>query len=61
MLDRLEGDRVLALLLFFNTNKGWLLVIDEADKLVSKYTQKKMEILRAIYDQSDVGVVMRAS
>lgn len=43
---------------FFNTNKGYLLVIDEADKLVSKYTQKKMEILRAIYDQSDVGVVI---
>ena len=36
----------------------WLLVIDEADKLVSKYTQKKMEILRAIFDQSDVGVVI---
>ena len=32
---------------FFNTNKGYLLIIDEADKLVSKYTQKKMEILRA--------------
>ena len=31
---------------FFNTNKGYLLIIDEADKLVSKYTQKKMEILR---------------
>ena len=43
---------------FFNTNKGWLLIIDEADKLVSKYTQKKMEILRAIYDQSDVGIVI---
>jgi len=43
---------------FFNTNKGWLLVIDEADKLVSKYTQKKMEILRAIFDQSDVGLVI---
>ena len=43
---------------FFPGNKGWLLVIDEADKLVSKYTQKKMEILRAIYDQSDVGVVI---
>ena len=43
---------------FFNTNKGYLLIIDEADKLVSKYTQKKMEILRAIYDQSDVGVVI---
>lgn len=44
--------------LYFNTNKGYLLIIDEADKLVSKYTQKKMEILRAIFDQSDVGLVI---
>lgn len=43
---------------FFNVNKGYLLIIDEADKLVSKYTAKKMEILRAIYDQSDVGLVI---
>jgi len=43
---------------FFNTNKGYLLIIDEADKLVSKYTQKKMEILRAIFDQSDVGMII---
>lgn len=43
---------------FFNTSRGYLLIIDEADKLVSKYTQKKMEILRAIYDQSDVGLVI---
>ena len=43
---------------FFNTNRGYLLIIDEADKLVSKYTQKKMEILRAIFDQSDVGLVL---
>ena len=43
---------------YFNTNKGYLLIIDEADKLVSKYTQKKMEILRAIFDQSDVGLVI---
>ena len=43
---------------FFNPNKGYLLIIDEADKLVSKYTQKKMEILRAIFDQSDVGLVI---
>ena len=43
---------------FFNTNKGYLLIIDEADKLVSKYTQKKMEILRAVFDQSDVGLVI---
>ena len=43
---------------FFNANKGYLLIIDEADKLVSKYTQKKMEILRAIFDQSDVGMII---
>lgn len=43
---------------FFNANKGYLLVIDEADKLVSKYTQKKMEILRAVFDQADVGLVI---
>ena len=39
---------------FFNTNEGFLLIIDEADK----YTQKKMEILRGIFDQSDVGIVI---
>lgn len=43
---------------FFNVNKGYLLIIDEADKLISKYTQKKMEILRAIFDQSDVGLII---
>lgn len=43
---------------FFNVNRGYLLIIDEADKLISKYTQKKMEILRSIYDQSDVGLII---
>lgn len=43
---------------FCNTNKGYLIIIDEADKLISKYTQKKMEILRGIFDQSDVGMVI---
>lgn len=43
---------------FFNTNEGYLLIIDEADKLMNKYTQKKMEIIRGIYDQSDVGIVV---
>lgn len=43
---------------FFSVNKGYLLIIDEADKLISKFTQKKMEILRAIFDQSDVGMVI---
>lgn len=43
---------------FFNLNKGWLLIVDEADKLISKYTQKKMEILRGISDQAEVGMVV---
>ncbi|PYG86711.1 hypothetical protein LY28_02737 [Ruminiclostridium sufflavum DSM 19573] len=43
---------------FLNVNRGYLLIIDEADKLISKYTQKKMEILRAIFDQCDVGMVI---
>lgn len=43
---------------FFNVNKGYLLIIDEADKLISKNTQKKIEILRAIFDQSKVGMVL---
>lgn len=43
---------------FFSVNKGYLIIIDEADKLISKFTQKKMEILRAIFDQSDVGLVI---
>ncbi len=43
---------------FFNINKGYLLIIDEADKLINKHTQKKMDTLRAIFDQSDVGLVI---
>lgn len=43
---------------FFSVNQGYLLIVDEADKLISKYTQKKMEILRAIFDQNTVGVVI---
>ncbi|HWP52210.1 MAG TPA: AAA family ATPase [Clostridia bacterium] len=43
---------------FFDINQGYLLIIDEADKLISKYTQKKMEVLRAIFDKSSVGIVM---
>lgn len=43
---------------YFNGNKGYLLIIDEADKLISQHTQKKMEVLRAIFDQSSVGIVV---
>jgi DNA transposition AAA+ family ATPase len=43
---------------YFNGNKGYLLIIDEADKLISQHTQKKMEVLRAIFDQASVGIVI---
>lgn len=43
---------------FLKINEGYLLIVDEADKLISKDTQKKMEILRGIYDQSQVGIVI---
>lgn len=43
---------------FFNANRGYLLIIDEADKLITKYTQKKAEILRNIFDQTEIGLVL---
>lgn len=43
---------------FFSINKGYLLIIDEADKLISKYTQKKLEVLRALFDQSNFGMIL---
>lgn len=43
---------------FFTVNEGYVVIIDEADKLINKYTQKKMELLRAIFDQSQVGLVI---
>ena len=43
---------------FLNVNGGYLIIIDEADKLINKYTVAKMEILRGIFDQADVGIVI---
>lgn len=43
---------------FFTTNRGYLLIMDEADKLLSKYTIKKIELIRNISDGSGVGVVL---
>ena len=43
---------------FFDVNRGYLLLVDEADKLITKYTQKKIEILRYISDGSNVGIVI---
>ena len=43
---------------FFNVNRGYLLIIDEADKLISKDTTKKIETLRTIFDQSEVSILI---
>ncbi len=43
---------------FFNYNAGYLIIMDEADKLINKYTQKKIELLRNITDAADVGLVI---
>jgi DNA transposition AAA+ family ATPase len=50
--------KVNAIRSYLNAYKGHLLIVDEADKLISKQTQKKMEILRGIFDQSEVGLVI---
>lgn len=43
---------------FFNVNRGYLIIVDEADKLISRDTTAKLEMLRSIFDQSDVGLLV---
>ncbi|MEA4892626.1 MAG: AAA family ATPase [Peptococcaceae bacterium] len=43
---------------YFNANAGYLLILDEADKLLSKTTQKMIEVIRSLYDRSNFGLVM---
>ncbi|WP_207646305.1 AAA family ATPase [Cellulosilyticum sp. I15G10I2] len=43
---------------FFNINRGYLIIVDEADKLISRDTTAKLEMLRSIFDQSDVGLLV---
>ena len=43
-------ERMLNLSSFLEKNKGYLLIIDEADKLLSKYTTQKIEMIRSIMD-----------
>ena len=51
-------ERMERLIDFFNVNEGYLIIMDEADKLINKYTQKKIELLRNITDCADVGLVL---
>lgn len=39
----------------FGKQKGWLLIVDEADKLLQRNSADKLEILRGIYDHSEGG------
>lgn len=41
-----------------NSTPGWLIIVDEADKLISRSTYKKMEMLRKLVDKAKVGVVI---
>ena len=46
---------------FFKYNKGYLLIFDEADKLLNKDTISKLDVIKTIYDENDndgVGVVL---
>ncbi len=43
---------------FLRINHGYLLIFDEADKLMNKYTTAKLEIIRGIFDKVDVGIVI---
>lgn len=43
---------------FFNVNRGYLIIVDESDKLISRDTTAKLELLRSIFDQSDVGLLV---
>lgn len=43
---------------FFNINQGYLVIVDEADKLINKHTIRKIEVLRTIRDSSSVGLVL---
>lgn len=46
---------------FCRTNGGYLLIVDEADKLMDKYTTRKADMLRALHDKvagNGLGLVL---
>lgn len=53
-------ERITALSSFLAASKGYLLIIDEADKLMSRYSIQKMDIIRYIVDRTKyrVGLVL---
>lgn len=53
-----NDERLERIIDYFTVNNGYLLIVDEADKLINKYTIKKIELLRNIADGADVGIVI---
>lgn len=53
-------ERITALASFLASSKGYLLIVDEADKLLSKYSAQKIDMIRYIVDrtQHKVGLVL---
>jgi DNA transposition AAA+ family ATPase len=51
-------DNLEAIVGFFEANPGYLLIIDEADKLISKYAAQKLYMLQTIFDNAPVGIVL---
>ena len=51
-------DHIAAIVEFFEQNPGYLLIIDEADKLISKYAAQKLYMLQTIYDNAPVGIIL---
>lgn len=45
-------DRIMRIALFFKANPGHLLIVDEADKLMSRHSTDKMDLLRTLFDKS---------
>lgn len=43
---------------FFKANQGYLLIVDEADKLITKDSQKRIELFRNIREKAAVGIVL---
>lgn len=46
-----DTERIKEIARFFNSHAGHLLIIDEADKLMTRYNKRKMEIFRGLYDR----------
>ena len=53
-----NDERLEEIIDFFNINQGYLMIVDEADKLINKFTIKKIELLRTIIDSASVGMVL---